>query len=91
MLEETGLSCGRLGSLMELSGRNSFYEYPNGDQVYLAGIVYLCREFSGELRVQEEEVSRQRFFPIDALPEGLAPGELKEAIFDKVRERLSGD
>ena len=88
VLEETGLTCGKLEFLMNVSGQESFYRYPNGDQVYIAGIVYLCRDFTGQMKVQEEEVAEQRFFPIDRLPENLVPGSLKKRIFDKVREIL---
>ncbi|MBQ8122974.1 MAG: NUDIX hydrolase [Ruminococcus sp.] len=88
VLEETGLTCGKLEFLMDVSGQESFYRYPNGDQVYIAGIVYLCRDFTGQMKVQEEEVAEQRFFPIDRLPENLVPGPLKKRIFDKVREIL---
>lgn len=88
VLEETGLTCGKLEFLMDVSGQESFYRYPNGDQVYIAGIVYLCRDFTGQMKVQEEEVAEQRFFPIDRLPKNLVPGSLKKRIFDKVREIL---
>ena len=91
VLEETGLTCGKLEFLMDVSGEDSFYQYPNGDKVYIAGIVYLCRDFSGELKVQEEEVAEQRFFPIDQLPENTAPGLLKEKAFRLAKESLSGE
>ena len=90
VLEETGLTCGKLEFLMDVSGEDSFYQYPNGDKVYIAGIVYLCRDFSGELKAQEKEVAEQRFFPIDQLPENIAPGLLKEKAFRLARERLAG-
>lgn len=90
VLEETGLTCGKLEFLMDVSGDDSFYQYPNGDKVYIAGIVYLCRDFSGELKAQEKEVAEQRFFPIDQLPENIAPGLLKEKAFRLARERLAG-
>lgn len=88
ILEETGLTCGKLEYLMEISGEDTFYEYPNGDQVYLAGIIYICRDFTGELKVQKEEASEQAFFPVDSLPENIPPLRIKERIFEKVREYL---
>ena len=88
VLEETGLSCGKLEYFMELSGKDSFYEYPNGDQVYLAGILYICRDFSGKMKVQKEEAFEQDFFPIDKLPENIAQGKMKTIIFERVREYL---
>lgn len=69
VFEETGLTCGKLEFFMDLSGRESFYEYPNGDQTYAAVILYICRDFSGKLKVQEDEAIEQRFFALDALPE----------------------
>ncbi len=87
VFEETGLTCGKLEYFMELSGEDTFYEYPNGDQVYLAVIIYICRDFSGELKVQEEEVYEQRFFPIDRLPK-IPSLKIKSRIFEKVRNYI---
>ena len=88
VLEETGLACGKLEYLMDMSGEDSYYEYPNGDKVYLAGILYVCRDFSGEMKVQEEEAYEQRFFSIDKLPENIPPLKIKTRIFEKVREYI---
>ena len=87
VLEETGLTCGELEYLMDISGEDTFYEYPNGDKVYLAVILYLCRDFKGELKVQEEEAYEQRFFHINTLPE-IPPLKIKSRIFEKVREYI---
>ena len=86
VLEETGLVCGKLEYFMTLSGKESFYEYPNGDQTYAAGIIYICRDFTGELKPQDEEVITQGFFPLDALPAEDDPRGL--GIFDRLRELL---
>ena len=67
---------------MSLSGKETYYEYPNKDRIYFAGILYICFDFSGEMKVQEEEVIEQAFFPIDNLPPN------KEKVFAKVREYL---
>ena len=86
VFEETGLTCGRLEYFMELSGKKSFYEYPNGDRTYSAVIIYICRDFSGEMKVQEDEAAAQGFFPLDALPEKNDPRQL--GIYDRVRSFL---
>ena len=49
------------------------YVYPNGDEVYNVDIVYICRDYSGELRSQEGEVDELRFFEADRLPENISP------------------
>ncbi len=46
-----------------------FNLYPNGDQAYNALAVYVCKEYSGELRKCEEESLELRFFSLDDLPE----------------------
>ncbi len=74
LCEETGLTAGRLELCELASGPDRIYVYPNGDQVYAVGAVYLCREYSGELRAQPEEVARLEWFDVDALPE-LSPPE----------------
>lgn len=84
--EETGLKCGRMDFLMELSGKDTFYTYPNGDQIYDAVIFYICFDYSGDMKVQEEEVAEQAFFDLDKLPEPLAPNMSK--IIKKVKEYL---
>ena len=91
VLEETGLLCGKLEFFTELSGEESFYEYPNGDQVYLAGILYICRDYSGELKVQEDEVLEQSFFPADRFPEDIVPDKMKKRIFEKVKAYLQNE
>ena len=86
-LEETGLLCGGLDLLMLRSGKDTYYEYPNQDKVYFAGAIYMCFEFSGEMKVQEEEVIEQAFFPLDALPGNLSPGTLE--VIEKVKEYMA--
>jgi 8-oxo-dGTP pyrophosphatase MutT (NUDIX family) len=87
--EETGLLCGKLEYLMNTSGKDTFYKYPNGDQVYLAALIFVCRDYSGEMKVQEEEVYEQRFFSLDDLPSNIDP--LNIGVYDKVREYLEKD
>lgn len=66
--EETGLICGKLEHFMNVSGEDVHYRYPNGDEIYAAEEVFLCRNFSGQMVCQKEEVENLRFFPLDALP-----------------------
>jgi hypothetical protein len=35
--------------------------------------VFVCRDFSGELKQQESEVTELHWFDIDALPENISP------------------
>ncbi|MBO4474472.1 MAG: NUDIX domain-containing protein [Clostridiales bacterium] len=85
-LEETGLLCGKMELLTTISGKNTFYTYPNGDQIFIAGLIFICFQYSGEMKAQEEEVAEQRFFSIYEMPENSNP--LKTEVFEKVREYL---
>lgn len=75
--EETGLTVGKLELLCVLSGEDCHYFYPNGDEAYAVDIIFLCREYSGELKRQEDEVLELRFFDVWDLPEGLSKNDRK--------------
>lgn len=73
LLEETGLQANALELFGVFSGPETHYVYPNGDEVSNVDIVYLCKDYGGVLRPQEEEVEALAFFAADALPEPLSP------------------
>jgi len=52
LFEETGLTAHTLEPFGIFSGPDTHYIYPNGDEVSNVEIVYLCRDYSGELRCQ---------------------------------------
>lgn len=68
LLEETGLQAGEMELLGVFSGPEMAYTYPNGDQVSNVDVVYLCRDWHGELKCQPGEVEALAFFAPDALP-----------------------
>lgn len=68
-LEETGLQIKDLRFFTDNSGEKMHYVYPNGDEVYIAEIVFICKEYEGKMKVQEEEIITQQFFDLDNLPE----------------------
>jgi len=65
--EETGLIAKKLDLLGVFSGKEMHHIYPNGDEVSDIDIVYLCKDYEGELKKQEEEVSELKFFSPDEL------------------------
>lgn len=73
LFEETGLIALDLTLFGVFSGKETHYVYPNGDEVSNVDIVYLCKDYTGQLKCQESEVEELRFFPADALPENLSP------------------
>ncbi|WP_231572108.1 NUDIX hydrolase [Pontibacillus halophilus] len=66
--EETGLQLGSLELLGIYSGETQQRTLPNGDQVQLVKLIFTCRDFQGEIRVDKEESLDVQFFPISDLP-----------------------
>lgn len=73
LLEETGLIARSMELFGIFSGPQTHYVYPNGDEVSNVEIVFLCREYEGELRCQEGEVEELCFFAADEVPENISP------------------
>ena len=60
--EEMGLIAEEIEFFCVNSGPETHYVYPNGDEVSNIEIIYLCRKYHGELRMQESEIEELRFF-----------------------------
>ena len=88
--EETGLIADDLEFFMINSGEETHYIYPNGDEVYNVEVVYICRNYHGELKPQEEEISELRFFSVNALPEISDPIRPVVRAYQKKRNAQSG-
>ena len=72
LFEETGLIAEHLELFGVFSGIDTHYIYPNGDEVSNIDIVYICKQYSGELKCQDGEVDDLRFFSIDEIPENIS-------------------
>ncbi len=88
LFEETGLVANKLELFGVFSGKEYHYIYPNGDEVSNIDHVYICKDFSGELKIQESEVLDQRFFALEDIPENLSP-PIKKIIQSYVETRLN--
>ena len=83
LLEETGLTANSMALFGVFSGPETHYVYPNGDEVSNVDVVFLCRNWTGTIRPQEEEVSEIRFFstadmpPVEQLSPPIRPALLK--------------
>ncbi len=84
-LEETGLSLGELKLVNVLSGENSHFTYPNGDEVYAVDINYACYKYSGEIKKQDSEVLELHFFDLQHLPETL--GKIDRIVIEDILRR----
>lgn len=87
--EETGLVLGEMAFFSIVSGEEGHHIYPNGDEVYALDVNYVCYDFSGELRPQEDEVLDMRFFGMKELPDGLCVRDLK--IISEILEQRKSE
>lgn len=50
------------------SGKDFFFEYPNGDQLYSVVALYQAKEVRGELVMLDGESTKLQYFSLDDLP-----------------------
>ena len=86
LLEETGLTANSLELVGVYTGPEEHAVYPNGDEVYNVEFFFVCRDWSGTLKCQEDEVDSLRFFPPDEFPSELTGG-LRRRLPDWLRYR----
>ena len=88
LFEETGLIANQLELLGVFSGEGMTYTFPGGDQVQIIEINFICRDFSGEIKVQESEVVELKWFETDNLPQNIsAPDKKAFAAFAEWAKR----
>lgn len=75
LYEETGLIANRLKLFHTFSGTEFYYKYPHGDEVYNVVSNYICEDYSGELKINEESTELQ-FFSMNELPLNISPPDL---------------
>jgi ADP-ribose pyrophosphatase YjhB (NUDIX family) len=70
--EETGLKINAITLFNVFSGKEQYYCYPNGDEVHIVAIVYVCKNFYGEIRLSEEH-TEWGWFALSEISEDLSP------------------
>jgi 8-oxo-dGTP pyrophosphatase MutT (NUDIX family) len=72
LLEETGLSANNLQLYGVFAGENRHFTYPNGHEVYVVDVVYICSDFTPSGVSPDDEVLEVRWFPFSDLPEQIS-------------------
>lgn len=70
--EEVNLTCRNLKLFNIYSGKELYHVYPDGNEVYNVTTTYLCRDYSGEIIVEQTEGRDAKFFDIKELPINLS-------------------
>ena len=85
--EETNLEASELAFFGVFSGPELYYKYPNGDEVYNISVVYLSRDWRGEIKLNEEH-NEWKWFAANEIPEDVSPPikpileQFKSFLFD---------
>jgi 8-oxo-dGTP pyrophosphatase MutT (NUDIX family) len=76
LFEETGLIANNLKLFNIFSGEEFYYKYPHGDEIYNVISTYICNDYKGKLRLDNNEVKDLRFFDIHHIPSNISPPDL---------------
>jgi len=67
LFEETGLNAGNLELLGVVSGKDLYFKFPNGDEIYNATVIYKALDVKGDLKKDFESLELS-YFPLNYLP-----------------------
>ena len=85
VLEEVNLVCGTLELFNVYSGPELYHKYPDGNEVYNVTVTYLCRDYHGNIKVDETEGRDALFFDLSELPHNLS-SPIKPIINDYIKK-----
>ena len=80
--EEAGITAESLELVDVLSGEDYYFEYPNGDKMCCVIVLFKVLNYSGEIKISDDESKELQFFSLNALPETESRAK---AILDKIR------
>ena len=66
--EEAGISAEELELVTILSGKDYYFEYPNGDKLCTVIVLFKVKNYSGTVKVSDRESKELKFFALDKLP-----------------------
>ncbi|MBI2332179.1 MAG: NUDIX domain-containing protein, partial [Chloroflexi bacterium] len=73
LLEETGLEVDELSLFGVFSGKELYYRYPSGEEVYNVSIVYLAHVTEETIQFLDGEHYASQYFDLADLPENVSP------------------
>ena len=79
--EEAGISADKLELVAVLSGDDYYFEYPNGDKMCTVIVLFKVLNYTGKIKVSDNESKQLKFFCLDSLPNMESRAK---AIIDKI-------
>lgn len=82
--EEAGIHADQLELVTVLSGRDYYFEYPNGDKMCTVIVLFKVLHYNGSIKVSDKESKALKFFPLTDLP---ALESRAERIIQKILDK----
>lgn len=79
--EEAGISADKLELVTVLSGKEYYFEYPNGDKMCTVIVLFKVLNYTGKVKVSDNESKKLEFFSLNNLPNMESRAK---AIVDKI-------
>ena len=67
LFEETGLTAKSLELVTIISGKEFYFKFPHGDEIYNATVVFKANNTEGTLKMDDESL-KLSYFPLNDLP-----------------------
>ena len=80
--EEAGINAENLELADVLSGKDYYFEYPNGDKMCTVIVLFKALNYNGIIKVSDNESKKLQFFSLDNLPKMESRAQ---AIIDKIK------
>jgi 8-oxo-dGTP pyrophosphatase MutT (NUDIX family) len=71
--EEIGIDVKELELFGVYSGKDLYYKYPNGAEVYNISVVYMTRNIKDSIKVNQDEHNEYGYFDVNQLPAEISP------------------
>ena len=68
-----------------LSGDEYYFEYPNGDKMCTVIVLYKVLNYTGDIKVSDNESKELKFFSLESLPNMESRAK---AIVDKIKKGI---
>ncbi|CAM3617128.1 NUDIX hydrolase [Marinicrinis lubricantis] len=73
LFEEAGLHAESFRFIALLSGKDMYYRYPHGDEIYNVMAVFEAQQVTGVPTIQDDEGLELKYFPLDRPIPGMNP------------------
>ena len=83
--KECGITAEKLELLDVLSGKEYYFEYPNGDKMCTVIVLFKVMNYSGDVKISDGESKQLKFFSLDNLPNMETRAK---AIVDKIKKGI---